>query len=305
MAVEVSTWVWEHSQSRNAARLVLLAIADACHNPDGTGAWMSMAELKRKTGIKSERTIQDATAALAKLGELWVGLNQGPKGCNRYAVLMTPANSAPRQILPPANIAGVHAPESSQVEPQDPADFAGGADFAPPQILRDPPANIAGGTVREPLVDTEVVTTSPPPRRRGAKRPPAAAVADRFDDFWKVYPKRQAKGAAEKAWTKAINTLGMDPQVVIDAALVYAYQRKGQDPQWTKQAATWLNARCWEDEPDPAYAPGMLPGFASAPPRPNWCGKCDEATRWFLDEEYRPRTKCPDCHPATQKASTP
>lgn len=261
MAVEVIEWVFNHSRSTNGARLTLLAIADACHEPDGTGAWPSVAELMRKTGLKSERSVHSATAELVKLGELWVGMNQGPGGCNRYAVLMAPAKSAPPQNLPPADIAGVDAPESPQVTPQTPADIAGGADIAPPQILRDSPANIAPGTVIEPSVEEVEVTTSPPTRRRAPKQP-TATVADRFDDFWKVYPKRQGKGAAEKAWTKAVTTLGTDAQLIIDAALEYAMRRKGQDPQWTKQPATWLNARCWEDEPDPAFTSAeIIPGF--------------------------------------------
>lgn len=266
MAVEVSDWVWDNSQSRNAARLVLLAIADACHNADGTGAWPSVAELMRKTGLKSERSVQDATAALVKLGELKVDLNAGPHGCNRYTVLMTPAKFAGVQNLHPAESAGVRAPESSQFNPKTPAESAPPADIAPPQNLPGTPAESAPGTVIEPSVEELVVTTSSPTRRRGAKRPPANTVADRFDDFWKVYPKRQGKGDAEKAWTKAVTTLGVDPQTIIDAALVYAYQRKGQDPKWTKQPASWLNGRRWEDEPDPAYAPadGMLPGFTPA-----------------------------------------
>ncbi|HEY8977711.1 MAG TPA: hypothetical protein VIN75_26085 [Burkholderiaceae bacterium] len=273
MAVEVIEWVFKHSRSKNGARLTLLAIADACHSPEGTGAWPSMAELVEKTQL-SERAVHDAIAVCVKLGELWVGLNQGPKGCNRYAVLMTGAKSAPPQNLhpaksaPPAESAPVHAPESSQVVQEKGADSAPPADIAPPQNLHPGGADSAPGTVREPSVDKEEGTTSPPTRRRGAKRPPANTVAARFDDFWGVYPKREGKGAAEKAWTRAINTIGADPQAVIDAALEYAQKRKGQDPQFTKQPATWLNARCWEDEPAPAYADsGMIPGFQA--PRPN------------------------------------
>lgn len=266
MAVEVIEWVFNHSRSKNGARLVLLAIADACHRADGTGAWPSTAELERKTNL-TRRAINAATTELVKLGELRVGFNEGPKGCNRYAVLMAPAESAGGKNLPGADIAGGTSDESPQVNPQTPAESADPADIAPRQILPDPPAESADGTVREPSIEKEVTTTSPPTRRRGAKRPPANTVADRFDDFWKVYPKRQGKGDAEKAWTKAVNTLGVDPQTIIDAALVYAYQRKGQDPQWTKQPASWLNARRWEDEPDPSYAAadGMLPGFTAAP----------------------------------------
>lgn len=113
--------------------------------------------------------------------------------------------------------------------------------------------------------------TDKPARKRSPKRPAAAAVAARFEDFWKVYPRRQDIGPAEKAWTKAINDLGADPQDVIDAAIEYAMKRKGQDPAWTKLPATWLNARSWLNEPDPVYKPAVIGApseAATAMPRP-------------------------------------
>ena len=73
----------------------MLAIAD-CAREDGS-AWPSVPELKRKTGL-GERAVQAAIIDCAKLGELEVGYQQGPKGCNRYRVLM---------VVTPADIAGV------------------------------------------------------------------------------------------------------------------------------------------------------------------------------------------------------
>lgn len=188
-------WVFEHSRSKNGARLTLLAIADACHNADGTGAWPSMAELLRKTGLKSDRSVQSATAELVKLGELWVGLNQGPNGCNRYAVLMTPAESAPPQILPPANsappadIAGAQDLEFPQVTPQDPADIAGG------QYLPSP-AESAPGTVSTTTTEllrssssstaapTEDAAAEKKPRKRQPKpEAPRREDAERLCDY--------------------------------------------------------------------------------------------------------------------------
>jgi hypothetical protein len=50
VAIGVMNWVWTHSRSRHGARLVLLAIAD-CASGDGSNAWPSVAELKRKAGL--------------------------------------------------------------------------------------------------------------------------------------------------------------------------------------------------------------------------------------------------------------
>lgn len=75
-----------------------------------------------------------------------------------------------------------------------------------------------------------------------------------FARFWKLYPRKQAKGAAEKAWNAAIRT-GTDPTLILNALEFYVLERRGQDPKYTKHPATWLNAKCWDDQPDPAYTP--------------------------------------------------
>jgi hypothetical protein len=140
------------------------------------------------------------------------------------------------------------------------------------------------------------------PRKRGAKRPAATAVAPRFTEFWSAYPRRKDIGDAERAWTKVVADPTADPQRIIDAARLYAMQRKGQDPQYTKLPATWLNKRSWLDEPDSRQ--DALPGSEQgAPVKPPWCGECHEERRQI--NLGRGPQRCPNCHPLTQKASTP
>lgn len=87
-----------------------------------------------------------------------------------------------------------------------------------------------------------------------AAEPPAPS-APGFDDFYAAYPKKVARGAAEKAWAKAIKS-GADPARVVEAARVYAKQRRGQDPKFTAHPATWLNQARYDDEPDePQFPP--------------------------------------------------
>lgn len=130
------TWVWNESKSKKNARLLLLAIAD-CASDDGSNAYPSITELMRKTGL-SERAVQSTLADLVALGELKVHRNAGPGGCNRYRVVMTPAESAP-----PADL----APPQDQHPPAEPA----GAESAPsPQDLHPDPAEPAPVTVLEP-----------------------------------------------------------------------------------------------------------------------------------------------------------
>lgn len=120
------TWVWNCSKSKNAARLVLLAIADAA-GVDGR-AFPSIKELQYKANLQSERSVQAALKALVRLRELDIKYNQGEGGCNLYKVRWDPAESA-----------GAHIRKKLQVKPRTPAKSA------PPQNLRGP-AKSAGGT---------------------------------------------------------------------------------------------------------------------------------------------------------------
>ena len=145
-------WVWDHSQSKHGARLVLLAIAD-CIREDGGAAWPSVPELARKTALK-ERAVRAAITELGTLGELVVEYNAGPKGCNRYRIVTTPAKNAGVQSLQGVDAAPLQTlhpqPESEfeQVNGQDPANFAPPAKNAPLQKTTLTPANFAPGTVR-------------------------------------------------------------------------------------------------------------------------------------------------------------
>lgn len=75
-----------------------------------------------------------------------------------------------------------------------------------------------------------------------------------FDRFWSVYPRREAKGAARKAWDKAI--VRVDSERILAAAEKYR-DRPGREPQFTAHAATWLNADRWDDEPVARGSPGL------------------------------------------------
>lgn len=68
-----------------------------------------------------------------------------------------------------------------------------------------------------------------------------------FDDFWKIYPRRVAKRAAQKAWDKEIKA-GTDPSVIISGlrAQLPVFARK--DEQFIPHASTWIHQGRFEDE---------------------------------------------------------
>ena len=65
---------------------------------------------------------------------------------------------------------------------------------------------------------------------------------DLFVDFWNVYPLKVGKGAALKAFEKAIRTT--DADIIIKGALRYKSD-PNRVPGYTAHAATWLNAQRW------------------------------------------------------------
>lgn len=70
-----------------------------------------------------------------------------------------------------------------------------------------------------------------------------------FESFWENYPKKVDKGAAIRAFRKAIKNL--DPALVIDGAKAYAQDPNLPEKQFIKNPATWLNAEAWNNGPLP------------------------------------------------------
>ena len=77
-----------------------------------------------------------------------------------------------------------------------------------------------------------------------------------FERFWSAYPRRQYKDRARKAWAK------LGPDLALCRRMSEALAIQKRSAQWTEAGgkyiphpATWLNGRCWEDDPGPMAAP--------------------------------------------------
>jgi hypothetical protein len=69
-----------------------------------------------------------------------------------------------------------------------------------------------------------------------------------FEQFWSSYPLKVGKGAAIKAWLKAVKRA--TPQIIIEGACRYASD-PNRDAAFTAHASTWLNSDRWGDSPLP------------------------------------------------------
>ncbi len=89
-----------------------------------------------------------------------------------------------------------------------------------------------------------------------------------FADFWSAYPKKVAKRNAEKAWNK------IEPDSDLIANIINSLSTQSKTPQWLKDggayipnAATWLNARRWEDELPRSEQPQQQPLYREYRPK--------------------------------------
>ncbi|AXA95428.1 helix-turn-helix domain-containing protein [Microbacterium sp. PM5] len=66
-----------------------------------------------------------------------------------------------------------------------------------------------------------------------------------FDDFWSIWPRKDAKKAASAAWDRAVKRA--DAQTILDAANAYVASPNRPEKQYVPHAATWLNGDRWDD----------------------------------------------------------
>lgn len=98
----------------------------------------------------------------------------------------------------------------------------------------------------------------------------------RFDEFYEAYPKKVNRGAAERAWQKALET--SEPGAIIVAAGVYARSRAGKDEKFTPYPASWLKDKCWLDE-------GLTPSGPLPTPEEIEAAR-DKADKYFKRGKY-------------------
>ncbi len=81
-------------------------------------------------------------------------------------------------------------------------------------------------------------------------RQPRVSTPSGFDAWWASYPRKEGRGAALKAYTKAVKDATVEDLAAgLDRARA-DWTRRKVERQFIPHAATWLNRRGWEDELD-------------------------------------------------------
>jgi hypothetical protein len=75
----------------------------------------------------------------------------------------------------------------------------------------------------------------------------APSALSEFEPVWKTYPRKVGRGAAEKAWTKALATVH-DPGEITGPLAAFVAASRRVEPKFIPHLATWLNQQRWRDE---------------------------------------------------------
>ncbi|WP_288436717.1 hypothetical protein [uncultured Gordonia sp.] len=109
----------------------------------------------------------------------------------------------------------------------------------PREDFGNPPEKVAPGTGEQGNRGTGEKRSS------STASPPTARYSDGFESWWQEYPRRVGKGAAAKAFDKALKMIEAEELSEITAR--YADSVAGTDERFIPHPATWLNERRWED----------------------------------------------------------
>jgi hypothetical protein len=71
---------------------------------------------------------------------------------------------------------------------------------------------------------------------------------NRFDEFWKAYPRKVSKADAKKAWRKIAPDTALADKIIAAVKIQAKTEKWVKEPEFIPYPASWLNSERWEDE---------------------------------------------------------
>jgi len=236
MSYSAMHWARGIKTGSSTLKAVLYAIANYA-DEEGL-AWPSQKRLADDTEL-SERAVRNALATLEDMGIIDRQGRRGDKQTYKtdlIRLIMRPAAYRSADDEPAARRSG--GPEESVSEPAAPGSRASGTSFqnqrhdVPPNLSVEP-------SVESPEGETRV-------REAHAASPSPTSVSEAFELFWKTYPQKVGKGAAQASFVRVMKSKKVDFETLM--AGLKSYCNKTDDRPWCNPA-TWLNQARWLDEP--------------------------------------------------------
>lgn len=230
------------------AFMLAYVLADFVNEREGC-AWPSIARLAAECRV-TERGVQKVIRRLVERGHLTVELGNGRGETNRYrwivqgeqrerriehakeAIRPSVCSNDERRIS--KDLTSVHPIQSERVNR--------GSEKGE-QRFKKGRTSVHPTLVKESIYDLLYRLSS----GENAQGPPTG-----FDDFWQAYPKKVGRSDAIRAFAAAVRLA--TPDEITRSATRYAADRRGEDPRYTKNPATWLSKACWNDPSPPLRA---------------------------------------------------
>ncbi|QKK98421.1 GntR family transcriptional regulator [Pseudomonas sp. 13159349] len=226
MSMELMVKAMKTKVGNPLRKLVLIKLAD--NASDQGECWPSYQHVADQCEI-DRSTVRKHIKQLAAQGLLRIENREGPKGNSTNLYYLT-LSGVGRNSTPVG-------PESTGVGPQP-----------------------TGG------VGPESTRTSHPSEPVNEPKPTCTSVADGFEQFWKLYPKKKSRKDALKAWNK------INPDAELQVVMITALAQHCVSRDWTKDAgqyipmaSTWLNGERWHDVLQPAGAAAQGGAFNNLP----------------------------------------
>lgn len=85
------------------------------------------------------------------------------------------------------------------------------------------------------------------------KKPSLSDLEKDFEEVWKIYPKKQGKENAKKAYIKARKAGTSNCEIVAGLLRYIDFIKTNRtEDRYIKHGSTWFNQKCWDDEYSPA-----------------------------------------------------
>jgi len=115
---------------------------------------------------------------------------------------------------------------------------------------------VSSATTAATTATTTPTTTATTTKKKQLKQLKKNMVSDEgFGLFWKAYPLKVAKQAAEKAYGKVIDATLISEPDLLAKTKAFAAAKSADDRKYIPHAATWLNGCRWADELDATANP--------------------------------------------------
>lgn len=210
-------------------KLCLLVLAE-WSDPDGTNCRPAMETIAHKASV-NEKSVRRAMDAAAPLGWFARHHRRSNKGWKQFEYTLRIPDAA--DSVPCRNV--------------DAPDTESGANEASNGLSVQMHRTLCPHAPDTESDDLSITYPRPSKEQKHVQSVLIAGGGNRFEEFWKAYPRKVNRKGAEKVW-KSKRLESKADQVITDVQSRVADAGQWTDPNFIPHATTYLNNERWEDQ---------------------------------------------------------